>query len=381
MRILVVLTLPWQRWIVARLVEAMAGDGHEVDVLTHHPKGSHDWLGNATVSAYAGPRPEVVILPDMPFAPIRYRWPDVPLLSIRHSLASRGNTWDPDHRHADGVATWSSWDEKEWARRGQPIDPIRSGPVWVASTTEAVRRAASEPAPSPEAFPDRLEPVVDGAGEEPPGFRALPESRPRLLWAPSFTHKWSARELVLDGLRVLRDQLGWRVRIRPHAAVAWREGDGFVGACDNALGAGGWERSDGSTDPAPDIAESDVLVSDVSGISLLALAKPSMGQVLVTTSEAREGHGHPGQHDAQGPEWRYRSEIARLVDPTRMPADSEWPPPLGLARIFAAARIDGLDRRRAQFGELIMGPDVEGAPRRLSAAIPEWAERVRHARG
>ncbi len=331
-RVAAVYSLPFHRWVLEPAVSELRARGVEVEEVEHQPDGPHDWLSERTLRHARSPAPGCVLVADAPYGPLRQRWPGAPVVATRHSLASRGNTWDPVHLEADVVATWSTWDELEWGRRCLPLlKASRTGPVWAArlAQAQATQRGRS----------------------------------PRVTWAPSWNAAWSCRADVARALGILQ-RAGWIVRIRPHAVVTWREGGDFSAGVLPHLGEAP-EWSDGAVPAHEDVLVSDVVLSDVSGFGLLCSAAPAgrVGVVQVTATDA-DLNTRPQQLDRQGPEWRYRDWVGAEV---RAGAPDF---PGRIAAAVEAQRTDAEARaRRQELAEYLMGPDVAGAGERVAAVV------------
>lgn len=286
MRFGVVYALPFHRWILAPFVEIARAAGHEVIEVEHNPIHHHNWL---TTHSFAGcPPVDVAICADGPIEPIRQYWPGAFVVAVRHSLASRGNTWARDHAKADRVVTWSTWDEIEWARRLIDIAPLRAGCLWAAPMAAGTWAGAS------------------------PG---QPGGRKRVTWAPSWNETWSARSQVAAALVELQRD-GWAVRVRPHAVVDWREPGVLTSIFEShGVDKAALEWSNGSVPAHIDLLETDVLVSDVSGIALLAYVQSKISVVHVTPVQVGT---RPDQYDRAGPEWVFREYTGEIVPDDRI---------------------------------------------------------------
>lgn len=273
MRVAVVYALPFHRWVLADLVASLVTAGVDVVEFGHTPAGPHDWVsgrgGDPVRAALVAGRPwDAVLMAEYPYGHLRDA-AGAPVVTTRHSLASRANTWEPEQGDADWIVTWSAWDEAEFARRG--VAPrrgfLRAGCVWA----DRVRAA-----------PGRT-----------PGAQVV-------LWAPTWNAELSARDVVVAGLTELHGA-GWSVRVRPHPATLWRE-PGVVRSWD-ALGFR-VDATDGH--PAASLSTADVVVCDVSGIALLAACLPDARTPVVQVSPVVV---QSRQADWTGPEWTMRADL------------------------------------------------------------------------
>lgn len=317
--IVAVCALPFHRWIFGPAIDALRAAGRQVFVVVHHPQHDHHWLDDAALRV--GPdEPDYVLTADAPYPPVRARWPRAHVLAFRHSLAARGNTWEPMHAEADRIVTWSSWDEIEWGRRHVRARFLRAGCMWAAPLAGMPRRVSEQP---------------------------------RVTWAPSWNAHLSRRADVAAALGVLASR-GWAVRIRPHAAIDWRERDEFRATIAPA---GDVEWSSADVPAWVDIAASDVVVSDTSGFALLATVARHVGIVQI---DPDPGNMRGAQVDTNGPEWRYRNLVGARVG-------------VGDDIVEAVERAHVEDRevarRRALVAELLVGADPAHAPRRLVDAL------------
>lgn len=283
--------LPFHRWVLASTVAAVRANGVEVAEVEHVPAHPHDWAtadGSAALAALraCSPGARVVLVADYPYPPVRGA-ALARVCSVRHSLASRGNTYERDQFLADYLLPFSSADAAELGRRAIQFDAPRplaadTGCPWAGD----VLAAAAVPRPA--------------------------NSRPVVAVAPTW-NDWSGGADLAVALCAARP--GWEVVYRPHWATAWRH----PGAVERALGAGA-VLDDPLDYPAGLLARADVLVTDVSGIGLLG----------VLASSARAGAGRtplgivqvdpPGavaagsaQFDPRGPEWLLRDLVGDRV--------------------------------------------------------------------
>jgi len=261
-------TLPFHQEILQYVGRAAMARGLPPRWAVWTPEHPQDFLQHATEErrrAFLAPLRDcnAVVCADYPYPMIRDVVGDIPIVATRHSLASRNNTWMPEQAEADWLVTWSAWDESEFRRRDvlPRMGFIRAGCVW---------------APWP---------------GDPLGV--VRDRRPTVLWAPTWNRDLSHRIVVVEQLRELaRD--GWRVRVRPHFATAWREPHQVAEWAEE------FELATG--DLMDSIAGCDVLVSDCSGAGLSGLLLPGGGPPVVWVGEM------PGRHpqvDEFGPEWTH----------------------------------------------------------------------------
>ena len=277
MKALFICSLPFHRWIMGPLTAELWRRGHTVRWFTHWPKDHHDWLHRSAwaISSLRGVadtcQPDLVVAAEYPYGVIR-RACRTPVLALRHSLASRRNTWAPEQAQADWICTWSVWDGGVFATRG--FGPrkrfLQAGCPWVDPLLEPY------PEPGPQA------PV---------------------LWAPSLNKDLACRDQVTAELRQVV-AAGVPVTVRPHAATLWREpewvrslqGAGFQVAVSSEM--------DG---PWGALNQAAALVTDVSGIGLLALHARD-GRLPVIQVDPAMGARHRW-YDPNGPEWTFRDEM------------------------------------------------------------------------
>lgn len=295
--------LPFHRWCLEQAVAAARRAGHEVVEVGHRPGHHHDWWTGAEDTKARLQRAAVgadyLLAADYPFAPLRALLPSLTeIVSLRHSLASRGNTYEPEQFEADAIPVFSEYDE----RRLIPV----FGRAYPGST-------------SPPRFPATgcswATPVLS---TDRPGARAalldrvgLRHDDPRPVVAVATTwNPWTSldavRELAADPERIVI----WR----PHWAAAWRR----PGELDEVRSFGAFV-DDPLEHPATLLLGSDVLVGDVSGIVLLAtlvrgaadptVVGPLGGLPVVMIDPDPSALFDSGQLDPTGPEWEFRDRI------------------------------------------------------------------------
>lgn len=317
MRVAFVHALPFHEWILSEALMAFVRAGHEVLPYTHYPSGPHDWITKTPAAArwLKATKPDLIVCAEYPCAWMREAC-GAPVLTTRHSLAARGNTWMPENAEADYIATWSRWDENEFARRG--VAPrrgfIRSGCVF------ASRR------------------------------REVKSHDLRVLWAPTWNPEFSCRDRVLEELTELREY-GAEIVIRPHAATVWREPD-FVRSCHLF----GRVIQDGPFD----LSRIDVVISDVSGAALLPLTTVG-ARVPVVFVDPPDAALCGAQYDPTGPEWTFRSSVgARCPEGEGVCAEA-----------IQAATGDALLPRRMAVSIIMFEHLLDGAADRLVSLISE----------
>lgn len=236
--------------------------------LTWTPQSAHDWASKHAGKIQAQLRefkPDLIVCADYPYGFLREV---APVVALRHSLASRQNTWHQEQAEADWIVSWSAWDEREFRRRG--VLPrrgfLRAGCVWRATDAQ-----------------------VDAARVRSP--------QPAVLWAPTWNEDLNHRGEVVAALGALE---AVRVVVRPHPATVWREPQWI-----DALKALGFEVDLGDRPLAEAILDADVVVSDCSGAGLGVLLVPEPPPV-VWVGGAPTGHA---QFDPEGPEWSLRANI------------------------------------------------------------------------
>jgi hypothetical protein len=281
--------LPFHRWVLADTVAALRALGVEVVEFDHVPTHPHDWAQNnrAMLAALGMARPDALLMADYPYGPFRDAAGGAPVFATRHSLAARGNTWAPEQAEADYLATFGAWDEALLDARGANLPPskrLRVGCPWAG-------------------------PVLTGAYSPPVEVRAMSDLRPTVAWCPTW-NDWSP-DIAAELATLLPDV---RIVYRPHYATAWRN----PAALDRAR-ALGFTVDDPLAHPANLLLQADVLVGDVSGIVLLALAVPGASLPIVTV-ELPPGTTGP-QIERWGPEWTHRLDFG-LTTPPGFVADS-----------------------------------------------------------
>ena len=322
MKVAAVMGLPFHRWVLEPTVAALRESGHEVVEVVHQPRGPHDWLAVQDDTAPAplalrAARADFVLTCEYPYEQLR-TWARARVVTVRHSLASRRNTWEREQGAADLLCRFGPWDVAELRRRGvaEQVQMVGGGCPWA-------------------------EPVFSQPGGS---TRAAPGT---LLWAPTWNTDLGCHTMVLNGLEQLAAD-GWRIVVRPHGATRWRDPETM--ARMERVGS-----LDGAGAPWPALAAADVVVTDVSGFALLA-ALPGVNAALlqVTPSEgALNGHR---QHDPWGPEWRFRQKLG--LESRR-----------GQGLADMARRLledDPCRASRAAVGRLVAG-NIDGANARLVA--------------
>jgi hypothetical protein len=253
-------------------------DGHDVCWFIHWPKHSRDWLqnnvGNHVFRGLAGFCPDVVIAAEYPYPMLR-TVADAPVVTVRHSLASRGNTWEPEQAAADYVVTWSEYDEQQFERRGVPVKALRGGCVW-ASRFHQVGWTRSRSA------------LCNALGLDP--------AQPIAAWCPTWNPAYNCADVVTKELAKLFGK--FQVLQRIH------------GGADHSVISGPWDI----------MWIADVLVSDVSGLALLALCAPALPVVQVDPP-MRVLEDSP-QYDPEGPEWEFRDVLGPRVPEGKGLADA-----------------------------------------------------------
>ncbi len=350
MRIAVLDVLPFHGWVLDGLFRSLAVDRARLDLVVrsfqHAPTHGHDWFSTSSPTAKELTRfaPDIVVVADMPFEPIRAAVPAAKIVTVRHSLASRGNTWDPELAKADHIAIWSTWDLREFERRRlQPrLGFLRSGgPVWAD-------KLAGYPA-GPQGRDVARSQLFRRFGSK--DF-----ARPIVAWAPSLNETFSRREVVLSALESI-SRLA-EVVVRPHYATSLREKEWLASL--------NFKLDDSLADPAMLLTAADVLISDVSGIALMATLVPGARLPIVQIDppdSARAGV----QYDPTGPEWVFRDEIG--------PRISENEPAAAIRRAVLEAfdRPDNGLRERAAVAFRLCEGVVGGASARLANKILELA--------
>ena len=148
LRVAVVYALPFHRWVLASAVAGLRACFAEVTEIEHVPTHPHDWLsgpgGLAALTELAECAPDVVLVADYPYAAIRTVSGKAPIVTTRHSLAARGNTWEPDHNEADHIVTFGEWDTDLLEVRGVHgrLGEIQTGCVWADALLTGDRKLA-----------------------------------------------------------------------------------------------------------------------------------------------------------------------------------------------------------------------------------------------
>lgn len=278
MLVVAVSALPFHCWVLAPVVHALRERGVEVTEATHTPRHDRDWLcnqppGGLVPSLLARTRPDAVLCCEYPY-PVLRRWAGgAPVVTLRHSLAGRRNTWEPEQAEADLVVSWSEWDERHLRRRARcsPHRLLRAG----CTLTE---------------------PLADGEPSRMPLG---------VLWAPSHNAELSARAWVLPALgRLVEADVP--VAARLHAATAMREP-----AFHHRVADLGIRLLPPDEPPYAALRAAQVLVADVSGVAILGAHLPDLPLVQVEPHPADVARSN--QHDPQGPEWVFRDALGALA--------------------------------------------------------------------
>jgi hypothetical protein len=330
--------------------------GHEVVEVGHEPRNHHDWwtgsfnAKEAIRAASVGA--DYLLAADYPFAPLRVLLPSsTEIVSLRHSLASRGNTYEPEQFDADHIAAFSEFDvgrlASAWGRlpKRRPIQFATAGCPWAAPVLSPDRAGARA------ALLDRV------------GLRH-DDSRPVVAvattWNP-WTSLDAVRELAADRERIVI----WR----PHWAAAWRR----PGELDEVRSFGAFV-DDPLEHPSALLLGSDVLVGDVSGIVLLAtlvrgpndptVIGPLGGLPVVMIDPDPSALLGSGQLDPTGPEWEFRDRIGPRLPPRRAPGEVVE----AVSRLLA--NDDEWRGSRAGVGEAMSAPyTTPDSPERLIEAL------------
>lgn len=351
--------LPFHRWCLAPVAEAARRAGHEVVEVGHEPGHHHDWWTGSAATKEAirnvSLGADYLLAADYPFEPLRPLLPRLTeIVSLRHSLASRGNTYEPEQFTADTVPVFSGYDQQRLAAaflrwKGQTL------PASMVSTTGCSWAA-------PVLSPDRAETraaLLDRVG--------LQRDDPRPVVAVATTwNPWTSLDAVRE-LAADRDRI---VVWRPHWAAAWRR----PGELDEVRSFGAFV-DDPLEHPATLLLGSDVLVGDVSGIVLLAtlvrarkadptVAGPLGGLPVVMIDPDPSALLDSGQLDPTGPEWEFRDRIGPRLPPRRPPGEVA----AAVARVLASD--DEWRGTRAIVGEEMSAPYTTATSHeRLIAAL------------
>ena len=355
MKVALVAALPFHRWCLASLDEALLSHP-DVNVrwIVHTPEHAHHWLTSSPETAamreLRAYDPDLIVCADYPYGPLQEI---APVVALRHSLASRGNTYEPEQAEADWIVTFGPLDEALLLQRlgvrcpprlpfGAPwLDDVRyrkrEPGIWRFARESYAPREAARPA----------EDRDDGPAQPPLGDRG----RRSILFAPTW-NRWTDVGAVGRWATSRPDLDVW---IRPHAATAWREPErareaGFAGVLDS------------SVHPAVHLAQADLLLTDVSGIGLMGACVADAALPVVQLHRAFEGP----QVDRHGPEWTERDNLGHVVH-----AIGEWPLLLNSAVIDALLIDPYRDSRRALRARLLHGAEdpTWSASRKLAAWI------------
>jgi hypothetical protein len=327
MKVAAVATLPFHEWVMAPTIDALEQRGHTVALCVHQPEHKHHWISEdspAVIEAIQQ-EPDFILCADYPCD----IYGDIPVVGLRHSLASRGNTWDVAWEHADFLVTWSEWDRAEFYRRG--VFPrrgfIQTGCTWAEWVN-----------------------------------RPIPQSdwitRPVILWAPTWNEDLNRRDEVLAILIEQAEAQKAHVIVRVHPATEWREPE-FMATLRRQKG---FSIDDTLTGPWYALQKASVLVTDLSGIGLLALA---VGDADLPVIQVEKQGWHTASHaqiDQQGPEWVFRNDLGCRVFSGQQLSDY-------LDRI-AWQKKDEFQRQRQAVRDQLLG-QIEGSCDRLVTKLEE----------
>ncbi len=308
MKIVAFSGLPFHRWCLEDVVKSARARGHEVVEVGHQPTHAHDWwTGSADVrSAIAFEDPDFIVVADYPYGPLRSGTRiGTKIVSVRHSFASRGNTYQPEQADADVLPLFSEYDRDRLgsAKLLPEIGSARSAPgtgcPWVGPMFR--QKSATDRA----WLLDRL--GINRADERP------------IVAVATTWNEWTSldvvRALAADGSRIVV----WR----PHWAASWRR----PGEADLVRSFGA-HVDDPLAHPAGLLLAADILVGDVSGIVLLATLIRSgkgvrFGRIvegalpIVQIDPDPAALSSSGQLDIGGPEWTFRDSIGPRVSVAR----------------------------------------------------------------
>lgn len=351
--------LPFHRWCLADTVAAARRAGHEVVEVEHEPAGHHDWWTGSAATKDAIRRAAVgadyLLAADYPFEPLYALLPALAeVVSLRHSLASRGNTYEPEQFTADMAAVFSTYDQHRLAavfrrERGGNTMPARfvrtTGCPWAAPVLSQDRAGARAV-------------LLDRVG--------LRHDDPRPVVAVATTwNPWTS----LEAVRALAADPDRIVIWRPHWAAAWRR----PGELDEVRSFGAFV-DDPLEHPSTLLLGSHVLVGDVSGIVLLATlvrsaspllygGQPLGGLPVVMIDPPAAEVTASAQFDPAGPEWEFRDRIGPRLSAAHSPADV-------VAAVASILADDPWRGTRALVGETMSAPyTTADSPERLIAAL------------
>jgi hypothetical protein len=318
MRVAAVCALPFHRWILQDLCAELEALGHDVHWLVHWPTRFGDWLElNVDGPVFRGLEalhPDVVLAAEYPY-PMLHTVADAPVVATRHSLAARGNTWESSQGGSDFMLTWSDYDEQRFASHHVEVNPLRSGCVWAERMYYTPRKA---------------------------------HEKRTIGWAPTWNKEFQCADVVVAQLRELHAN-GWDVIVRSHGGVA---GDDH-----------GFTRDDPMNGPWDFLHSIDVLVADVTGLSLLALCTSlPVVNIDAVTEDTQKRDCRLAQFDPTGPEWQFRNALGSRV-----------PRGYGLVRAVEEATVDQEARDQARNILLGGGAEWTGSACQRAATLIETA--------
>lgn len=303
--------LPFHKWVLESTVNAARLMGHEVIEIGHQPKHHHDWWTGSPETA--GKLKEVlgntdfVLTADYPYAPLKGMMRvGAKVVALRHSLASRGNTYEKEQFDADILPVFSMYDREkiEAARKG-----LLKKTGWNSTqSTQTTGTNAGCPWASPVLSLDRAGSRLELRHRL--GLPQIDDGR-RIVAVATTWNPWTSLEVIKE----LAANKDWIVVWRPHWAAAWRRPEEL----DQVRAAGAFI-DDPMQHPSTLLLGSSALVGDVSGVVLLAtlvygdhgenLEKSHMGGLpIVLIDPEPNALVSSGQLDADGPEWTFRDEL------------------------------------------------------------------------
>lgn len=348
MRVASVRCLPFHRWVLDDVERAARAAGHDVVAIDHAMDGPHGWItgpaGAPSRAALAASEADVVLVADFPYRWLREFAPRAVVVSVRHSLAARGNTYAPEQAHADALASWGDEDERLLVERAgcEPERLVPVGAPWLdafADVGDRRRRALRASV--------RAEYGIDGP-------------TPLVALAPT----WNGWTPTASLVALVRARPEYAFVLRPHwaASIRW---PGLVPALREA----GARVDDPLRPPAALLRASDALVTDASGIGLMALAEPTCALPVVQVEPPPEALAGHAQVERFGPEWTARAELGPTVagpDVASLLAEVDR------AVCFPIART--ADRLRAR-ERVLRAETIGGAAERLVDALPAIVDR------